>query len=58
MKAEGYLIEGTILIPKPEFKDFYDTLNWKYHKVTKEEELQNSTIGEKWMIKLNQKQDE
>ena len=57
-KAERYLKEGTVLTPRPEYKKFYDSLGWKFHIVTKEEELQNATIGERWIINQKFKDDE
>ena len=48
-----FLQAGTILVPKPEHVEYYTKLNWLQHIVTIEEEKQNVTLGEKWMIKSN-----
>ena len=50
-KKNKYLKAGTVLVPKPEYKEQYDKSNWFEHIVTKEEEEKKATIGERWMIK-------
>jgi len=46
-----YLKAGTVLVPKPEHKEMYDKANWNEHVVTEDEEKDNATIGDNWMIK-------
>lgn len=51
MSDEKYLRAGTVLVPKPEWLEFYKKINWTTHTVTEKEEKQNATIGDRWMIK-------
>lgn len=46
-----FLKAGTVLIPKPEWVEFYRGMKWPQYVVTSEDEKQNATIGERWMIK-------
>ena len=48
--VDRFLKAGTILIPKPEWKEYYDRIKWYQHEVTEEDEKQHATIGDNWMI--------
>ena len=54
MSRPEYLKAGTILVPKPEWLTKYKKMDWPEYVVTKEDEKQHGTIGDNWMIKLNQ----
>ena len=54
LQADKFLKEGTILVPKPEYLDFYKKVKLLQYVVTKEDEIKNATIGDRWMI-INKK---
>jgi len=54
-RVSSFLKAGTVLVPKPEWFEFYrDKMNnWIEYVVTEKDEAENATIGERWMIKHN-----
>lgn len=49
--SSKFLRAGTILIPKPEWIEYYKQAGMFEYVVTEQDEKNNGTIGNNWMIK-------
>lgn len=49
---DGWLRAGTVLVPKPEYVEYYLKAGKKEYVVTEEDEKGGATLGQRWMIKV------